>query len=291
MRREIPEVLKRLREAWFGDDVPSELQFHVRFASGLSERGGRLHVVRFASAGQGTIIEEAVDREKYDALRALMDREYFPREYADAAAAAELGRFLERRGVELKLSKRRIPAELVTVTREVCEVLPEEHFGDGTFHILEIGGWGHGAAKASEYLDGKVHLFSFAVKGPRRNYAALLLHEIGHAGFARLERTRPGLAEGVREDLSQIRALAPHADREMLAAFVPFALDYLLGPGSRVEECIFEPAEFAAELYLMYVVRGAGLKDRIAELPPELASPWRRLYEAMREGFGGVEYA
>ena len=130
MTRALPEILKRLREPWFSDDVPSDLQFHVRFASGLSERNGRCHVVRFASAGQGTIVEETVGRETYDALRALMDREYFPKKYADPAALAELSRFLGSRGVELKLSKKRVSTELITVTKEICEALPEEHFGD-----------------------------------------------------------------------------------------------------------------------------------------------------------------
>jgi hypothetical protein len=287
VRVRIPDVLRRLREPWFDEGIPPGLKSYVRFAASLSVRDGQAHVVRYASGGGGTMIEEALDPEQYETLRRLMDREYFPPVYEDGASE-ELDEFLRARGVSLKLSRGHIPRGVFEVTKEILRVLPESHLGHGYFRTLEMGGWGRGAAKCSEHSDSNVHMFTFAVKGPVRNYVALLLHETGHALFDLMERRQGRLADVLRGSLAEIGA---YGDGEAgPGELMPFALDFLWGPESRAEETLGDIHEFVAECYLMYVVRGVGLNDQAGALPDGLAGPWTRAYEILRGAFGGVEY-
>jgi len=290
MIRALPESLRCLREPWFPPEVSAHLQGYIRFATSISDRDGVLHACRYVSGGAGTIIEERVDAQTYRELKELIAREYLPSEYSDEAGD-ELRAFLSARGVELALGKRRIPAEVYTTTREAYGILPAEHLGHGHFRRLVLGGWGHGAARCSEFDDPDVHMFTFAVTGPRRNFAALLLHETGHACFARMAETDKGIADKLHGCLRALRKRAPASMLDADTRVMPFAVDYLFGPASRVEEVITNVQEFAAEAYLRYVVRGVGLKDAIADMEPALAEPWRTAYEIFKESFGGVEYS
>ena len=49
------------------------------------------------------------------------------------------------------------------------------------FAALQIGGWGPDSAKASAYDRGAVLMYDFAIRGARRTFMGLFLHELGHA--------------------------------------------------------------------------------------------------------------
>jgi len=282
-----PSVLLPLRDEWMSWGVPRPIQEHVRFASMLTERKGRTYIVRFASGGQGTIVEEPVKAEAATQLRELMEREYLDGAYAGDAEVAPLRSFLSRHGVEMVLSSSRIPSEAFDITLCALEALPPGHVGHEFFGILELGGWGHGSAKASEHLGSRVHLFSFATKGSRRNFGALLLHEIGHAHYARIEAKD---AEAVKRIKAAQHAILERAARERPLEVWPFAVDYLLGRESRVQECLIDTREFCAEFYLTYVVRGRGIRDLLCGAADDVRAAWLDVYDVFRAGFGGVEY-
>ncbi len=288
-RRRIPGFLRELRTPWLADVPPGPLAGYVRFASVLTAREDRRTVVRYTSGGSGTIIEESVDDPTYAALGELIGREYFDKKYQDEARE-ELAAFLAPREVDLLVSSKHVPRGAFEFAREILELLPAGHLDHGSFRTLELGGWGHGAAKCSEYDDGTVQMFSFAVKGPRRNFAALLLHETAHAYFAELDAADPVALKGLFELHLEVVRGRPGSDFFADTDLMPFAVDYLLGVQSRVSETLPDAREFAAEVYLLYVVRGLEMKDRIAELPPGLRTPWEKVYEAYRGFFGGVEY-
>ena len=89
---------------------------------------------------------------------------------------------------------------------------------------------------------------------------------------------------------SEVLRGRPASDFFVDTDLMPFAVDYLMGVQSRVSETLSDAREFAAEVYLLYVVRGVEMKDRIAELPRGLRGPWEKVYNAYRGFFGGVEY-
>ncbi len=180
----------------------------------------------------------------------------------------------------LRRSNREIPRQRPT----------ESHVGHEHFTKLVLGGWGHGAARCSEYDDPSVHMFTFAVMGPRRNFTALLLHETGHAWYALLEGADPGLTEKLCTCHRKLRRYAPRSFFDDDRTIMPFAVDYLLGPASRIEETVTNIQEFAAEAYLLYVVHGRGLLKAFEKMPEHLAGPWREIYDICRERFEGVEY-
>ena len=83
--KRIPDSLRELRTPWLTDVPPGPLAGYVRFASVLTARTDRRTVVRYASGGSGTIIEEGVDEPTYAALGELIEREYFEKTYDDGA--------------------------------------------------------------------------------------------------------------------------------------------------------------------------------------------------------------
>jgi hypothetical protein len=264
------------------------VQEHIRFASAMSQRNGKAYVVRFASGGQGTIVEEPVAPRLAEELAEVMRREYLNGLYIVEDDVADLRKHLAGLGVELVLSSTRIPREAIDIVTAVSRALPAAHFGHDHFRILELGGWGHGSAKASEHSGSKVHLFTFATKGPRRNFAGLMLHEIGHAHYDRIAASDP---EAVAAMGAAQRTILAHTKNATRASdLMPFAVDYLLGPDSRVQECVIDIREFAAEFYLLYVVRGQTLIDAMRAMPAELSAAWLGMYGAMKRSFGGVEY-
>ncbi len=194
-------------------------------------------------------------------------------------ARKNLEGFLSERGVSMD-ARRNIPSAVFNLTKELYEILPRSHFGHGHFKELKIGGWyGGGAAKCSAHEDPVVSMFDFVVGGPRRNYAALLLHETGHSHFAKL-----------CED-GEIRKRIEHYYKRILKTKGFFALDYLFGRQSRVNSYAVSPDEFASEFYLFYVAGGEKFHKFIASL--DRNSGWRywmQMYNIFMESFGGTKY-
>ena len=292
MISQIPEFLRELREFWL-EGVPNELQSHIRFNANISREKGIPIVTDFLSGGGGTMIEQAVDEELYQALEQLVKQEYFPREY-DSQAYRNLAEFLHIKGVTLSLGigfgpqketdivSRYIPKGVFETTKRVYELLPEHHLRHAHFRELRIGGWSGGDAKGSQYKNPVVHLFDFIMRGAIRNYIGLLLHETGHAHFELLRKTQSDLAKRIVWCFGEICSTE---DPE-----IPFMIDYLYGTRFRTQECMFDCREFAAEAYLIYVVRGTTLRDSTASLPRRSRKPWQKLYDTFRQSFGGIEY-
>jgi hypothetical protein len=287
--KQIPGYLRSLREPWLADVASVRLAGLIRFASTLAVHDGHKTVVQYTSGGAGTIIEEPVDDATHAKLEALIKREYFDKAYDDGARD-ELKAFLASRGVELIVSSKHVPRGAYEFARALLGLLPADHVANDSFRALELGGWGRGAAKCSEFDGSTVRMFSFAIKGPRRNFAALLLHETGHAFFAELAVRDPSAMAELVDLYRRIVKHSPVTDFHTEIELMPFAADYLLGAQSRVDETLSDPREFAAEVYLLYVARGLEMKERIAELTPGLRQPWEKVYEAYRALFGGVEY-
>jgi len=307
MLRQIPDFLRELREPWLVC-VPEELQKHIRFNAEICNvhkdlpeglqypgfEGKEYFIADYMSAGGGTISGHPIDEETCKALEQLAKQEYFPKEY-DVSAYRDLAEFLKAGGVDLslershsfakkeeypELARKYIPKEAFQRTKEIYELLPEHHFGHEHFKELRLGGWGDGAAKCSEYEDPVVHMFEFAVKGARRNYAGLLLHETGHAHFEFLRNDRNRLGEDIYECFKELGGYR---------GIKPFVIDYLGGIESRIY-AIKTVDEFAAEVYLLYVARGTELKKVILLLPERLKKPWQKLYDTFKQSFDGIEY-
>jgi len=284
----IPDFLRELREPWL-KGVDSELQRHIRFNTELTPDGS---IYDYLSGGGGTIIGKNIDEKTFHELERLTEREYFSREFDDSEYS-DFKSFLKERGVDLSLRlnenittkdfpdliKRVVPKEVFLMTKDIYELIPNHHFGHEHFKELRLSGWGHGAAKCSEYDNPTVHMFTFAVRGARTNYSTLLLHETGHAHLESLDDTSK---KGLAECLKDIRKMPGNF-------YSLFAVDYLFGVNSRAKNALGNLEEFAAETYLLYVVRGVELKKTIDRLPGEFKKPWKKLYDIFHKSFQ-VEY-
>lgn len=278
----LPKELRGLQQPWFGEGVPQTFQDWLRFGSKPFMQGGKPYIMKYYSGGGGTMQWSRVDEVVYKGFEALTKREGFPDEF-DPATERDLGELLADRGVSLKIDKdlSSIKKGIFDSTRDIYSMLPAHHFGHKHFTELELGNWGGGSAKCSEYADPKVHMFTFATEGPRRNYNCLLLHETGHAHFEYLKESEKRLSDGINECFQGLR----QASRL-------FAADYLWGEGSRVSNYITtqNPDEFAAEFYLFYVTQGDRFKGFLSSLPIKERLLWEKTYRIFKESFNGVEY-
>jgi hypothetical protein len=277
---EIPKQLAQLQRPWFeGRGIDKEIERRIRFGSRIFCWNGRWYLQKWRSGADGTIEAIPIDEKTAQLFNAASRGEYFPD--VDDRAAAEsackkLRSFLSERGVELKTSYHVIPhEELFELTLSILRVLPEEHFGHEHFKVLELGGWGSGGykgAQCSAYRDPVVHLFTFAIIGPKRNYMALLLHEIGHS-FINL------IGETDRERLCALRREIPK-----------IGVDYLHGEEDRITRQRDSFEEFVAENYMHYVTQGKRLLDFISSLEPQQHDMWVELLSIYRKYFNGRTY-
>ncbi|MEZ0228250.1 MAG: hypothetical protein ACAI25_06470 [Planctomycetota bacterium] len=166
---------------------------------------------------------------------------------------------------------------LYALMADALEALPPYHLRRATFKKLQVGGWGPDGAKASAYDKNAVLMYEFAVRGARRTFAGLFLHEMGHPH-------EQALAPAVRDVLRRLYAVINDAD-----AFV--GLEFLLEASTRRLHQKFVFEEFLAETYLIYTACGETLRRFIRSLEKdEVRSAWEQIYVIFRDTFDGYEY-
>lgn len=162
------------------------------------------------------------------------------------------------------------------LTRAVLAALPPAHLSSPRFRVLQIGGWGPDAAKASAYEDGTVMLYDFAIKGARRTFVGLLLHELGHAREA-------AASEAERAEWQECHATLAEAH-----AFV--GTEFLASAESRRQYQSHAWSEFAAETYMVYAAQGERLRRHIAGYQGPVRDAWDAVYARCMAWFGSIEY-
>jgi hypothetical protein len=286
--RSMPLEFRALRRAWPSQrervpDLTGELEKEFRFGQRIAKtdrgyfmggpiKGGTSSMWYPASKGDYKAYE------KWRKVEGLV-------EGRDDEALERLQRLLESHGVELvtRHSSRQQDGEpfpgfgpLYALCADALEALPPSHLGRSSFKRLQLGGWGPDGAKASAYDRGAVLMYEFAVRGARRTFAGLLLHELGHPH----EHALQPLA---RETLRNLYKVVNDAD-----AFL--GLEFLLEASTRRLHQKFVFEEFLAETYLIYTACGELLRKFIGSQPGEVRSAWEQIYAIFRDTFDGYEY-
>jgi len=287
----LPPSLRKLQRPWFKEKIDPEIEGYIRFNAKLSEESGnRFGVTAYMSGGADTVVTMAVDKKTGFRMKRLIEREYFqdavdPKK--SILAAMKLEEELQRRGVELNINlsdpyysfsndplerAEWISHELFELALLAINILPQSHFGTEHFKELKIGGWGGGAAKCSEYDSPIVHMFSFVLHGSKRNFLALLLHEIGHS-FERI------LSKKDRRDL---QITFEDTDARL-------GVDYLTGESDRIRYQ-WDFNECVAENYMHYVTQGSRLLDFVSSLKGRDRDAWEEILNIYAANFDFTTY-
>ena len=226
-------------------------------------------------------------KEEYDAYCAWRELEGI-RRYENRAAYEDLYELCESHGIELLNAGtsagapgvrgvyRPMRGMLYELALGVLKALPENHLSRTEFGRLELGGWGPDSAKASAYEDGAVLMYDFAIKGAKRTFLGLLLHELGHAQEAALPAGTVERLRGLHRVISQAGAFP--------------RIEFLLEPESRSAYQSLLPGEFLAETYLAYAALGERLREFIHGLSGDVREAWNEVYALCVNTFDGVEY-
>ncbi len=281
------ESVQQLRHPWRSlvGDVPHltvelerEFRFgqRVSFFNGLYRMGGNIK-------GGSSSIWFVTEKESFDAYVGWRERDGIP-PTPDRRAFNDVVEMLQRAGVTLRHPTEEGAAtyeerygNIYRLTREVLSILPPAHLERSELASMQLGGWGPDSAKASAYLDGMVMMYDFALKGARRTYLGLLLHELGHAHARSISAADRDRIEGAYRTIIRHRAL--------------IGVEFLLDAEARIAYQRSGLEEFLAETYLLYVSHGKELARRIVEEGSKVQRAWREVYDIFCEGFGGVEYA
>ncbi|MEW6035273.1 MAG: hypothetical protein AB1529_01555 [Candidatus Micrarchaeota archaeon] len=277
-----PRELDELRRPWFSNGTDPKVESWVRHGSRPAPTGLGSHgtgVVSWMSGGGGTVMTEEATPEQFASLKTHMEEEYFREGGPAAEAHAKLTSFLGTRSVTLSLEHQHttrppetLSPEVYALTLKILEALPEWHLGHSNFTTLWIGGWGNGAAKYSEYSEPAVHMFECAISGPKRNYIALLLHEVGHSFHHMLGAPDRKRLEGLS-----------------LVARPLIGIDYLGGSSERLGYQD-SASEFIAENYLNFVARGPELEMAAASLSGRRREAWTEVLDIYVRNFGMMMY-
>lgn len=300
----IPSNLRKLQRPWFPKGIDHKAERIIRFGGHVREdTDGLCKSIEWMSGGAGTVMTDVVSPETAESFRQHANGQYFDLvdENQSRKMIFKLHGFLSDRGVQLIFSRGRMPKmnhHVLFEMLQILSILPSSHFGHTHFKRMQLGGWGRGAAKCSEYDDPVVKLFDFVLQGPLRNLHALMLHEIGHSFYA---------------DLPPHYALALDKARKRIVELqASYGVDFLLGPESRQSSFLFSTKEFTAETYMMYVTQGAftpeGLAhiedawkvakpdmlsrhhDFLGSIDQQAAKIWRAIWKLYRKRFEGIEY-
>ena len=286
----IPNELEELQRPWV---LPGKFEGDIRFGSHLGVAGieGEFMLYRYETGGGGTLIAPAMSEEEAAEFRRMTNGLYFE-DGIEPGHATRLKKYLKNRGISLTsgydmchADRRECSDAVIDAVEQVLVLLPNSHLTSETFQELCLGGWGTGGAKGSQYDEGRVHLFTFATSGPKRNLYGLLLHEIGHSFCHKM------LQDGKLEEILEY-SRPIHKETAILG------IDFLQGPNFRVgrqlvanehlnEETI---QEFVAETYLAYVSQGSRLRKYIADLPREPRRAWQSLLQLLKREFDGRVY-
>src|SRR4051794_34116078 len=286
--RSMPPEVRELSRPWPSrrERIPNltdELEKEFRFGQRIAKTDRGYYMGGPIKGGTSSMWYPAT-REDYKAYRDWRKLEAVV-EGRDDEALERLKRVLDAHGVTLMTkhahgSGRREDGEpfagfgpLYALCAEALEALPPEHLESDSFERLQLGGWGPDGAKASAYDKGSVLMYEFAVRGARRTFAGLFLHELGHPHEQALPRA-------VRDELRRLYKVVNDAD-----AFL--GLEFLLEASTRQLHQKFVFEEFLAETYLMYTACGELLRRFIASQEDRVRSAWERIYALFRDTFFG----
>jgi hypothetical protein len=203
----------------------------------------------------------------------------------DDASLDRLEKLLGEHGIELttRHSGRAVDGTpypgfgpIYAICAGALDELPAAHLERRQLKRLQLGGWGPDGAKASAYDRGNVLMYEFAIRGARRTFAGLLLHELGHAHEQALEPL-------AREKLKRFYAVVNEADALL-------GLEFLLEASTRRLHQKFVFEEFLAETYLIYTACGGLLRRFIGEQRAQVRTAWTQIYSVFRDTFDGIEY-
>jgi len=286
--RSMPLEVRELRRPWPSqrDRIPAltdELEREFRFGQRIAKTDRGYFMGGPIKGGTSSMWYPA-SRSDYKAYEKWRKLEGLV-EGRDDEALERLQGFLEAREVELvtRHSSRKQDGApyagfgpLYALCLAALEALPPAHVSGERFKRLQLGGWGPDGAKASAFDKGSVLMYEFAIRGARRTFAGLFLHELGHPH-------EQALARPARETLKGLYKVVSDAD-----ALV--GLEYLLDAATRRLHQKFVFEEFLAETYLIYTAAGEVLRSFIASQAGAVRSAWERIYELFRETFDGYEY-
>lgn len=286
--RRMPEEVRAIRAPWRSltgvvPHLTAQLEREFRFGQRVTvtERG---FLLGGTIKGGSSSMWFPASREAYEAYlgwRAIEGRW----EGADPTAYERLAALCDLNGVALmdgdlrKEAPSRFRPELAgayELLLAILRELPPAHLARAELAGIRLGGWGPDAAKASAYHEGAVHLYDFALRGARRTFAGLFLHELGHAHERALAARRLAVLAGAYERIVAAEAL--------------FGAEFLLDAAARRSYQRLSFGEFMAELYLAYTACGAALRDFAAAAPHAAREAWAAVLDIFRESFFGFEY-
>ncbi len=287
--RSMPAFVRELRLPWpskrervpnLTDELEKEFRFGQRIAK--TDRG---YFMGGPIKGGTSSMWYPASKQDYQAYKKWRKVEAVI-EGRDDMALERLQALLAPHGVELvtRQSSRQQDDEpfagfgpLYGLMADALEALPPSHLKRATFKKLQVGGWGPDGAKASAYDKNAVLMYEFAVRGARRTFAGLFLHEMGHPHEQALDPV-------TRDCLKRLYTTINDAD-----AFL--GLEFLLEASTRRLHQKFVFEEFLAETYLIYTACGDTLRRFIAsQKNDEVRAAWEQTYVIFRDTFDGYEY-
>lgn len=175
----------------------------------------------------------------------------------------------------------------VVYLAELLKELPANLYQSPFLKRIVIGEVPQGKSSDAHYdaNTGTVYLAPGAFQGSRRNFSALVLHELGHGVSEMYLRPESTLSFQVKQQMIE-------AHRTITQARAHLGLDVLSGAENRANYQR-SPQEFLAEVTMMYRGAGPKLRQHIADLPPGSAErqAWDWVYNQMQHHvFGGKEY-
>ncbi len=296
--RAMPSEVRELRDAWASRiaDVPhltEELEKDFRFGQRISktERG---YLMGGTIKGGSSSMWYPSTKEEYGAYLRWRRIEGILEE-RDDDALIELQEILDASDVRLNTrghqgrgngangSRENAPPPnprfgfIYRVARDVLRCLPPSHLDRPQLARLQLGGWGPDSAKASAFSNDAVLMYDFAIRGAKRTFIGLFLHELGHAHEHAMSR-------GTRAELFRLYRVLADAD-----AFL--GVEFLIDASTRRLYQKFVFNEFLAETYLIYTACGAELRAFIESLERPVRRAWEQVYTIFRATFDHLEYA
>lgn len=277
----IPTPLRELQQPWFPNRVNIVAENIVRNGNDLIFFNGRHQIVEVSGSetqGKNRRVNQVAAHEFFG----LREKEYFKRPSDDEVEGREairrLREFLLHHEMELEHHGAPRHPEVYELTGTILRILPDHHLGHEHLKILALGEMKGKKLRPSEYQNPKVHMYDPVLKGPKRNYMGLLLHQIGSAFV--------GLIEG--EDL----ALFDYLYKSIKRSGAIFTVDFLNGERSRKSHmfCTISPNTFLAENYMHYVTQGERFEQFIQSLKPEQRHAWNEILAIYAKYFDGIKY-
>lgn len=168
-------------------------------------------------------------------------------------------------------------AQIYQLTYEILQLLPPQHLQHNKFQKLQLGGWGPDSAKGSAYFQNTVIMYNFAIKGAKRTFLGLLLHEIGHSWESTLNQQQKQKIYPLYTQLCHSNSL--------------IGLEYLLDAESRKNYQKLQLSEFLAENYLHYIVLGQKFLEYTKNFSKTAQKIWQKILQFYKKQFYNHTYS